>query len=305
MAGEITYDGLVTDSGKTLIAKVYSLSGTQIGTDVPLTEAGTTAIFNGDMPATGEGFYIFRVMEGNDILGRGRINWDGTAERQASTHSVADVYGEFTAGSNADAFKADVSAIPTNPVLTNDIRLDNLDAAVSSRSSHGAPDLSALATQSSVNAIPTNPVITSDSRLDNLDVAVSTRSSHAAPDLSGVAQQTTVASILADTNELQQNQGNWLTATGFSTLTASDIAGVINTLSVATVSDLDALNDVSAGDLRVEIQSELANIVDIALRLDVGTVANTYKNDNSQISNSVFTLTKTDNGDGTFTIAKT
>ena len=42
-----------------------------------------------------------------------------------------------------------------------------------------------------------------------------------------------ITSILADTNELQLNQGNWLTATGFSTLVATDIVtgGAITTSS--------------------------------------------------------------------------
>ena len=38
-----------------------------------------------------------------------------------------------------DNYKADVSGIPTNPLLTNDSRLDNLDAPISSRSSHADP----------------------------------------------------------------------------------------------------------------------------------------------------------------------
>lgn len=36
-----------------------------------------------------------------------------------------------------------------------------------------------------------------------------------------------VAAILADTNELQTNQGNWLTATGFSTHSAADVKTAI------------------------------------------------------------------------------
>lgn len=49
--------------------------------------------------------------------------------------------------------------------------------------------------------------------------------SYTAPDNAGIT------SILADTNELQLNQGNWLTATGFSTLVATDIVtgGAITT----------------------------------------------------------------------------
>lgn len=48
---------------------------------------------------------------------------------------------------------------------------------------------------------------------------------------------TNVDAILVDTNELQTNQGNWLTATGFSTHAPTDIvsAGAITTLAGAVV----------------------------------------------------------------------
>ena len=46
-----------------------------------------------------------------------------------------------------------------------------------------------------------------------------------------VPDNASITAILADTNELQLNQGNWLTATGFSTLVATDIVsgGAITT----------------------------------------------------------------------------
>jgi hypothetical protein len=56
--------------------------------------------------------------------------------------SAEDIYAYFTADSRADAFKADVSglatatavsAIPTNPLLTTDARLNNLNATIGSR----------------------------------------------------------------------------------------------------------------------------------------------------------------------------
>ena len=52
-----------------------------------------------------------------------------------------------------------------------------------------------------------------------------------------------VTAILADTNELQLNQGNWLTATGFNTV-APDNAGI-----AANNSAINALNDLSAAEV--------------------------------------------------------
>lgn len=62
---------------------------------------------------------------------------------------VSQDYYDAKYGPNLDAFKADVSAlatqasvdgIPTNPLLTNDVRLDNLDATITSRASQVSVD---------------------------------------------------------------------------------------------------------------------------------------------------------------------
>ena len=66
-----------------------------------------------------------------------------------------------------------------------------------------------------------------------------------------------ITSILADTNELQLNQGDWLTATGFSTLVAADIVtgGAITTSAGNASVDVIKMNGVvlvgagTSGDL--------------------------------------------------------
>ena len=65
--------------------------------------------------------------------------------------------------------------------------------------------------------------------------------------------------ILADTNELQLNQGNWLTATGFSTLVATDIVtgGAITT---------------SAGNASVDVVKINGTVV-----IGVGTAGNLWR----------------------------
>jgi hypothetical protein len=69
---------------------------------------------------------------------------------------------------NTRATQSSVNAIPTNPLLTTDSRLNDLDAPISSR-----------ATQASVSAIPTNPLLTTDSRLNDLDAPISSRAATA------------------------------------------------------------------------------------------------------------------------------
>jgi hypothetical protein len=49
--------------------------------------------------------------------------------------------------------------------------------------------------------------------------------------------------------------------------------------------------------------AESGQLQDVHKRLDLdSTTPNTYANDNSQIANNDFTLSRTDNGDGTFTV---
>lgn len=55
----------------------------------------------------------------------------------------------------------------------------------------------------------------------SLEVVAAERGTDGANTVAPVDVSSDVAAILADTNELQQNQGNWLTATGFSTFNAS------------------------------------------------------------------------------------
>jgi hypothetical protein len=89
-----------------------------------------------------------------------------------------------------------VSAIPTNPLLTSDTRLNNLNAPIGSIPTN--PLLTSDTRLNNLNApvgsIPTNPLLTNDARLDNLDAAVSSRlasTGYTAPDNAGVSSLNT------------------------------------------------------------------------------------------------------------------
>ena len=84
-----------------------------------------------------------------------------TASAAAPVSFPASVANETTVASRAS--QTSVNSIPTNPLLTNDARLNNLDATISSR-----------ATQASVSLIPTNPLLTNDTRLNYLDASIAT-----------------------------------------------------------------------------------------------------------------------------------
>jgi len=74
-----------------------------------------------------------------------------------------------------------------------------------------------------------------------------------------------LAAILADTNELQTNQGNWVTATGFATAAAlATVDGIVDAILVDTDITIPALiaalNDLSAADVNAEVDTALAEI---------------------------------------------
>jgi len=117
-------------------------------------------------------------------------DYDGPTKAELDT-AESNIIAEV----NANETKID--AIPTNPLLTNDTRLNNLDIAVSSRSVFN-PATDTVARVTLVDTVTTN----SDMRgTDSANTVV--------PD------NTSIAAILVDTNDLQTNQGNFATATGF------------------------------------------------------------------------------------------
>jgi hypothetical protein len=167
---------------------------------------------------------------------------------------AATIYSYFTAGSNEDAFKADVSGLSTSvEVQANGILilgLNNFDPASD--------------TVAHVTLVDTTTDLTNggsgggDATLAN-QVTI-------------LANQST---ILADTNELQSNQGQWLTATttvssnmrgtdGANTVTpntiAPDNAGIsANGVAIAALNDFDPALDTVAHVTLVDTTTDLTN----------------------------------------------
>lgn len=106
-----------------------------------------------------------------------------------------------------------IAAIPTNPLLTTDARLNNLDATISSRNSTahfdtiiGTPvnanisaDIAEVEAETDgIAAIPTNPLLTTDARLNHLDADISSRVSTAHFDTIIGTPVTTIAGDIAE-----------------------------------------------------------------------------------------------------------
>jgi hypothetical protein len=100
-----------------------------------------------------------------------------TASASAPVSFPASVANETTVANRAT--QTSVNAIPTNPLLTTDTRLNNLNAPIGS-----IPTNPLLTTDTRLNnlnapigSIPTNPLLTTDARLNFLDASIATSTS--------------------------------------------------------------------------------------------------------------------------------
>jgi hypothetical protein len=109
-----------------------------------------------------------------------------TANASAAVTFPASVANETTVASRATQLSVD--AIPTNPLLTTDTRLNNLNAPIGS-----IPTNPLLTTDSRLNylnasiaAIPTNPLLTTDARLNFLDASIATSTNSILSAITGI-----------------------------------------------------------------------------------------------------------------------
>lgn len=129
--------------------------------------------YSGDVPGgTAAGTYDVLFKSGGANIGGGVLHWDGTTEVNTRTVNTR------------------VQSIPTNPLLTTDTRLNNLDATISSRlasASYTAPDNTGITTLTS------RLTSTRAGNLDNLDASVSSRLASASytipPTVSAIATE--------------------------------------------------------------------------------------------------------------------
>ncbi|NRA94149.1 MAG: hypothetical protein HRU26_15975 [Psychroserpens sp.] len=205
------------------------------------------------------------------------ISSNGLAIAALNNVSASDVYAEFTSGSNEDVFKADLSSLETKAQA--DIR------QVSLTSQHGQTQAYIAALPTPLTAAQVNAEV--DTALSDYGSPTKTEMNAAFTEIKGagwtnetlkdirdseiggaslsdienstvLAKQSTSNSILAqttdiiaDTNELQTNQGNWLTATGFATpanVTSAQSA-IISEVD-ANKTKIDALETKAQADIR-------------------------------------------------------
>ena len=155
------------------------------------------------------------------------------------TTALPGAYGAGSAGyiigNNVDA-----------PLSTIDTVVDGIQTDLS----NGTDGLGAIKT--AVDAIPTSNPTAAAIADAVLDEALSGHVTAGSLGKAVADIETDATAILADTNELQTNQGNWLTATGFSTHSAADVWAVATRVLTANTN----LNDPTAAAIADAIWDE-------------------------------------------------
>jgi len=102
-------------------------------------------------------------------------DWEPSGDDMYEVIIAIPINPLLVSDSRLDHLNADIDDIPLNPLLTTDSRLNNLNAPIGS-----IPTTPLLASDSRLNnlnapisAIPTTPLLTTDSRLNNLNAPIS------------------------------------------------------------------------------------------------------------------------------------
>jgi hypothetical protein len=106
---------ILLSTGKTITADVINGS-TVAAANVSLTERSSTGHYFGNITGLAAGNYFVVFKEGSNAVGYGELYWDGTKE----------IINKLDVDLSTRATQTSVNAIPTNPLLTNDSRLNNL-----------------------------------------------------------------------------------------------------------------------------------------------------------------------------------
>ena len=211
--------GLSTfDPANDTVARVTLVDTTTVNTDMRGTDgANTTAPANADVAAI--------------KLQTDRMNFNGSNEILSDPQTVSSVNPQDVRDAMklapspgapaAGSIDAELDAIPTNPALSTDTRLDNLDATVSSRladADYTAPDNAAITSiETKIDTIDTNvdqietTVNTIDGKVDNINTNVDstlTQATNAAT--SSAAVDTRLPANPADVSDVPTAEENAL-----------------------------------------------------------------------------------------------
>lgn len=270
ISGAITF--LYTEQGEHWYSLAYNAADRPVG-------VGSVQYFIGD--GTNDIAITLRTVSYGSPL-------NGNEIRTAVGLSAANLDAQLsTIDSVSDAIKAKTDNLPASPAATGDIpSLASIVSGVWSEPQAGYTAagtfgyfLDATVSSAATGGTPAGDIADAvrtelTPELSLIDASISSRlasSSYTAPD------NLSIAAILADTNELQDNQGNWVTATGFSTHTAADVVAAMQLVAddfKADVSNLSAdVNVIEVAGVPVAGVSDFrANVSALATSAQVSTI---------------------------------
>lgn len=211
---------------------------------------------DGDLSGNVDGNVVGSVASVTGAVGSvtGNVGGNVVGSVGSVTGNVGGIAGTIQTLDALDTAQDSQHATTQSLVTTVDTAVDGIQTDLS----NATDGLGAIKT--AVDAIPTsNPTVAQivDGVWDE------TLTAHVTPDSAAVK----VKDTLADTNELQTNQGNWLTATGFSTHSAADVRTEMDANSTKLI---DILADVTG--LNGATPTSLA---DALLNRDLSAVSDT------------------------------
>jgi hypothetical protein len=165
-----------------------------------------------------------------------------------------------TVDANVDAILVDTGTTLPATLSTIDGKVDTVDTVVDGIQtdlSNGTDGLGAIKT--AVDAIPTSAAPSAASIADAvLDEALSGHTTAGSLGKAVADIESDATAILADTNELQTNQGDWATATGFATSAAlatvdANVDSILEDTGTTIPASISGLNDLDAAGIRTAV----------------------------------------------------
>ncbi len=257
MANEIQYYGRLSQTGLTLVARVYDESGSQVGSDVSLSESGSLAIYRGDMPTASAGIYGVRVFNSASLLGQGVIEWDGTQEVSRNLDAAVSTRSTFDPTSDA---VAQVTLVDTTTTNTDMRGTDGANTVAPSTPGDVSSAQSAI--QSDISAL--NDLSAAQVNAE-VDTALADYDGPTKAELDA-AESAIIAALPGTAPSAADIYAEFISGTNEDAFKA-DVSGL------ATSTEIGALNDVSAADVYAEFTS--------------GTNEDAFKADVSALATSV------------------
>ena len=172
-----------------------------------------------------------------------------TVTKRSATTGIYDCSHNPAGEAEGDTFGYEENVTISSQAYLNPWSLE-VEAVEAGGGSGGGGDATAANQTTIINAInglndfnPATDTVANVTLVGTTTTNTDMRGTDGANTVAPVDVSSDVTAILADTNELQLNQNNWLTATGFNTV-APDNAGI-----AANNSAINALNDLSAAEV--------------------------------------------------------